>query len=210
MLAKLPTLKEPGFVLKRLHSIRIHGEVEFWTDAEERTAYIVVNEVIFSIAPVSTLESLIESGRMPDSYAPLIDMLREQQRNERDPFTSHKLRWEALEMSMEEWEERVGHFQREREERKAESQRIDEEAQRRFEERERLSWEAAVSKVRTGDQISGEQLLFMARKLGIDVNPRTAGSLRKTIWISENKSFGPKSSSAARYDIYSAVRQALG
>ena len=213
MLAKLTVLKEPGFVMKRIEQVRSHGEVEFYSLAENagdqnRLAYIVVNDVLFGIAPVWKLESLISGGQIASTYEPLVELLRDQQRNERD-FTVHRLRWEALQLPSQEWDERIAQLQREREEAKARHGVEDAEKKARTEEHERRLWEESVAKVLAGEAVSGTYLLFMARQLGIEVHLRTAGALKKTIWISEHQSYGPKSESGLRYDVYSRVKKVL-
>lgn len=69
------------------------------------------------------------------------------------------------------------------------------------------------SRVRTGQSVSGDELLELARQIEVAVHARTAGALKTLEWITEDRAsskHSSKTASQAVFEVYSSVKKALG
>lgn len=200
--AKLPISAGPGFRLVVVERFGTFGDVEIWKKAvhddplNAPMGYVIVNGVLFGIGNLDFIRRYFETT--PITMEQLLERLRTGQRDTKTYAWAHPVMWEALGMDMDEREALLEEQRRAREE---------EETRRSQQEMEKLR--AIMSRISTGEPVSGDDLLYAIDSLGLKITKNTRGNLRLFKEISATRGIGPKIRSNAPFDAYRNVQETL-
>jgi len=217
--AKLPTYEsDTSYENKQIVEVARHGENTFYVLKEDEGVayaliYIVVDGVLLGLAQRQQLSAAVDSGRIPRSSEGLLNALRSGRGGK-----PHRLVWQALGRTEDEWNAEVAAFAAHKEKVRREREERDAEYEARRREREERANAAEVARIKkleaaflADESVTNEDLEFMADRLGIEISPQSRGFIRKTLRStnSTRASMTKRSTSQAGFVVYQQIVRAL-
>lgn len=180
--AKLPVLAAPGYKVKKIVEIKRHGDVALYGLVDElgeprAMIFALVNGVLIAVCAIYQLAAYAD--RIPTTEAGLVEAFRQNTRA--SPSASHRLVWEALDLPPEEWSARYEELIARNQARETERAEAEQTQREQVEATEQARHEHLIAEILASREISGPDLLELARLVRVQVAPGTSGMIRKRV-----------------------------